>query len=157
MIMALNITIFSDSGSADNEVEQAAVSEVPAYASYALLCVNLLSIPVVIVPALLAIVIILKNKGLQTNNNIFLINLLLTDVGIAVIWCTNGLLAVLYLLSVNVDVDCNLMLIPFMLLVLANKLMFIPLCVDRFIHIAFLFSYKRIVTNKAITITIITL
>ena len=75
MLMALNITIFSDSGSADNEVEQAAVSEVPAYASYALLCVNLLSIPVVIVPALLAIVIILKNKGLQTNNNIFLISL----------------------------------------------------------------------------------
>ena len=77
--------------------------------------------------------------------------------GIAVIWCTNGLLAVLYLLGVNVDVDCNLILIPFMLLVLANKLMFIPLCVDRFIHIAFPFSYKHIVTNKAITITIITL
>ena len=155
--MALNITIFSGSGSVDNEVEQAAVSEAPAYASYALLCVNLLSIPVVIVPALLAIVIIVKNKRLQTNNNIFLINLLLTDVGIAVIWCTNGLLAVLYLLSVNVDVDCKLMLIPFMLLVLANKLMFIPLCVDRFIHIAFPFSYKRIVTNKTIRITIITL
>ena len=92
--MALNITIFSGSGSADNEVEQAA-SEVPEYASYALLCINLLSIPVVIVPALLAIVIIVKNKRLQTNNNIFLINLLLTDVGVAVIWCTNGLLAVL--------------------------------------------------------------
>ena len=157
MFMALNITIFSGSGSADNEAEQAAVSEVPAYASYAFLCVNLLSIPVVIVPALLAIIIIVKNKRLQTNNNIFLINLLLTDVGIAVIWCTNGLLAVLYLLGVNVDVDCNLMLIPFMLLVLANKLMFIPLCVYRFIHIAFPFSYKHIVTNKAITITIITL
>ena len=47
MLMVLNISIFSGSGSADNEVEQAAVSEVPTYASYALLCVNLLSIPVV--------------------------------------------------------------------------------------------------------------
>ena len=44
-----------------------------------------------------------------------------------------------------------------MLSLLANKLMFLPTCVDRFIHIAFPFSYKRIVTNKAIMTTIITL
>ena len=35
--------------------------------------------------------------------------------------------------------------------------MFIPMCVDRFIHIAFPFSYKRIVTTKAIMTTITTL
>ena len=84
--MALNMTIFSGSGSIDNEVEQLAASEVPEYTSYALLCVYLLSIPVIIVPALLAIVIIVKDKRLQSNNNIFLINLLLTDVGMAVVW-----------------------------------------------------------------------
>ena len=44
-----------------------------------------------------------------------------------------------------------------MILVVANKLMFIPMCVDQFIHIAFPFSYEHIVTTKAITITIITL
>ena len=44
-----------------------------------------------------------------------------------------------------------------MLSLLANKLMFLPTCVDRFIHIAFPFSYKRIVTTKAIMTTIITL
>ena len=154
--MALNTTIFSGSGSADNEFEQAA-SEVPEYASYVLLCVYLLSIPVVIVPASLAIVIIVKNKKLQTNGNIFLINLLLTDVGIALTFCTNGLLTVLYLLGVNVDPPCNLILTSFMLNVFANKLMFIPMCVDQFIHIAFPFSYKRIVTTKAIKATIITL
>ena len=44
-----------------------------------------------------------------------------------------------------------------MILVIANKLTFIPMCVDRFIHIAFPFSYKRIITTKVITTTIITL
>ena len=155
--MALNTTIFSGSGSADNEVDQTA-SEVPEYLSYIILLVVSMSIPVVIVPALWAIAIIVKNKKLQTNNNIFLINLLLTDMGFAVVlWCTNGLLTVVYLFGVSVDVDCNLVLIPVMILVIANKLMFIPMCVDRFIHIAFPFSYKRIVTTKVIMTTIITL
>ena len=117
-----------------------------------------MSIPVVIVPAVSAIVIILKDKKLRTNNNIFLINLLLTDVGFAaLLWCTNGLLTVLHLLGVHVDADCNLVLIPVRILVIANKLMFIPTCVERFIHIALPFSYKRIVTTKAIMTTIITL
>ena len=153
--MALNMTIFNGSGSTDNEVEQAAL-EVPEYTSYALLCVYLLSIPVVIVPASLAIIIIVKDKRLQSNN-ILLINLLLTDVDMAVVWCTNGLLTLLYLIGVSVGVDCNLMLISFMLFVLGNKLMFIPMCVDRFIHIAYPFSYKRMVTTKAVKATIITL
>ena len=117
-----------------------------------------MSIPVVIVPALWAIVIIVKDKKLQTNNNIFLINLFIADVGVAVVLlCTNGLLTILYLLGVNVDVDCRIVAIPTMIFVIASKLMFIPTCVDRFIHIAFPFSYKRTVTTKTIVTTIITL
>ena len=155
--MALNMTIFSGSGSADHVVEQTA-TVVPEYVSYTMLLFVSLSIPVVIVPSLLAIIIIVRNKRLQTNNNIFLINLLFTDIGFALgLCCYNGLLTVLYLLGVNVDVDCRIVLIPSMTLVIANKLSFIPMCVDRFIHIAFPFSYKRIVTTKAIIITIITL
>ena len=57
----------------------------------------------------------------------------------------------------NVDVDCTIETTPIMISLIANKLMFIPTCVDRFIHIAFPFSYKRIVTTKAIIATIITL
>ena len=147
-LMALNTTIFSGSGLADNEVDQSTM-EIPEYLSYAMLCFVSLSIPMVIIPALYAIVFVVKNTRLQTNNNIFLINLLLTDIGFAVIlWSTNGVLTILYLLGINVDPDCNLILIPVMILVVANKLMFIPLCVDRFIHIAYPFSYKRIVTTK---------
>ena len=118
----------------------------------------LFSIPVVIVPAFWAIVIIVKNKKLQTNSNIFLINLLLTDVVFAVVqWFTEGLLMVLYLLDVSVDPDCRIIIIPLVVSLLANKLMFLPMCVDRFIHIAFPFSYKCIVTTKRIITTIFTL
>ena len=78
--MALNITIFSDSESVDNEVEQTTTA-VPEYLSYTTLCVVALSIPMVIVPALWAIVILIKNKEVQTNNTTFLINLLFADVG----------------------------------------------------------------------------
>ena len=155
--MALNTTIFSGSGSADNVVNDTTAT-VPEYLSYALLCILSTSIPVVIIPALWAIVIIVKNKKLQTNNSIFLINLLIADVGLAVVlWCANGLLTVLYLLGVNVDVDCTIEMTLIMIFLIANKLMFIPTCVDRFIHIAFPFHYKWIVTTKAIMTTIITL
>ena len=153
----MNATIFSGSGSTENEVDQTAMA-LPEYVSYIKLCMLLFSIPVVMVPALWAIVIIVKNKKLQTNNNIFLINLLLTDVVFTVVlWCTEGLLTVLYLLDVNVDPDCRIIMIPLVASWLANKLMFLPTCVDRFIHIAFPFSYKRIVTTKIIMTTIITL
>ena len=155
--MAMNTTIFTGSGSTDNIGDQTTTA-VPKYVSYIKLFLMLFSIPVVIVPALWTIVIIVKNKKLQTNNNIFLINLLLTDVGFAVaLWCTEGLLTILHLLDVNVDVDCRIPVISVLIFVLANKLMFIPMCVDQFIHIAFPFSYKRIVTTKAIMTTIITL
>ena len=128
--MTLNMTIFSGSGSADSVIKQT-TTVISEYVSYTMLFLVSMSIPVVVIPSLLAIVIIVKNTRLQTNNNFFLINLLFTDIGIAVVLCCyNGLLTVLYLLGVNVDVDCGIILMPAMTLVIANKLMFIPMCVD---------------------------
>ena len=72
-------------------------------------------------------------------------------------WFTEGLLTILYLLGVIVDPDCRIIIIPLVVSLLANKLMFVPTCVDWFIHIAFPFSYKRIVTMKRIMTTIITM
>ena len=45
----------------------------------------------------------------------------------------------LYLLGVNVDLDYRITMIPNVTLVIANKLRFLPTCVDQFIHIAFPF------------------
>ena len=61
--MALNMTMFSGSGSADSVVEQTA-TVVPEYISHTMLFVVSMSIPVVIVPSLMAIAIIVKNKRL---------------------------------------------------------------------------------------------
>ena len=49
--MALNTTIFSGSGSADDVANQTAAT-VPEYFSYVLLFIALMGIPMVIVPAL---------------------------------------------------------------------------------------------------------
>ena len=100
--MTLNKTIFSTLESADYEVNQT-VSGVPDYVSYAKLCIVSISIPAVIAPAMLAI---FYSQPEQEAINIFLIILLLTDVGIAVeLWCTNGLFTILYLLDVNLEPD----------------------------------------------------
>ena len=75
--------------------------------------------------------------------------------GVAVaLLCVHGLFTVLYLLGVNVDVDCRIIMIPITTFVIGSKLMFIPTCVDHFIHSAFPFRYKPIVTTKAIIITL---
>ena len=128
--MALNTTIFSGSGSTDSVVDKTTMV-VPEYFSYVMLFLVLLSIPAVIVPSVSAIVIIVKNKKLQTNNTTFLVNLLFADVCFAVVLCcTNGLLTLLYLLGVSVAADCTIIKIPVMTLFIASKLMFIPMCVD---------------------------
>ena len=93
---------------------------------YTVSCVKNILMHMVIVPALLGIVIIIKNKELQANNTIYLINLLLAIVGVTVCIVQlyiYGLLIVLYFLGVNIDIDCRLKMIPRMILVIANKLM----------------------------------
>ena len=104
--MALNTTIFSGSGSANNVANQTAAMVLNIY-HYAMYCINEHSCGNS--PSIVGhIVIIVKDKKLQTNNNIFLINLLLADVGYAVvILCVDCRLILLYLLDVNVDVDCT--------------------------------------------------
>ena len=106
----------------------------------------------VAVPALMVIRIILKNAVLQTRNNIFLANLLVADVCTALFrWLLNTTLMILYLLGFNIKINnCTIYLVPTMGLVMATKLMFLPLSIDRFIHVAFPFSYKSIITTKVI-------
>ena len=149
--MELNTTNFSSAA-------EIAPEEVPEYLTYLMLLILSAGIPLVIIPALMVIVIVVKNKKMQNNKNFFLVNLVLADMSVVLVkCCTNGLLMILYLLDFTVDADCTLLMMPAIALVIASKLMFLPMCVDRFIHIAFPFSYKQVVTAKAIIITIIAL
>ena len=147
--MELNTTNFSSPAET--------TAEVPEYLTYLMLFILSVGILLVIIPALTVIIIVVKNKKLKTNKKFFLTNLLVADMGVVIVqWCTNGLLMVLYLLGLTIEANCTVLLIPAIALVIASKLMFLPMCVDRFIHIAFPFSYKRIVTTTAIITTMIT-
>ena len=111
--------------------------------------------PLVTIPAVMVIRIILKNAALKTKNNIFLVNLLIADICTVLFrWLLNTTLMIPYLLGFNITINCTIYLVPIMGLLMATKLMFVPLSVDRFIHIAFPFSYKRIMTTKVIATTI---
>ena len=112
-------------------------------------------VPSVTIPAVMVIRIILKNAALKTKNNIFLVNLLIADVCIALFrWLFNTTVMIPYLLGFNITINCTTYLVPTLSLVMATKLMFVPLSVDRFIHVAFPFSYKSIMRTKVIAITI---
>ena len=127
------------------------------YASYFKLSFLFLGTPIVIIPALLIIYAIMKNEKLQTKKNIFLSNLLITDIVLVFSNCINGILIILYLFDVEVDANCTVIATLTLIPTLADKLCFLPVVVDRLLNIAFPFDYKQIMTNKAVAITIATL
>ena len=152
--MDTNSTLFNESISIGNQFNGA----VPLYLTYLLILILLILAPLVIVPAVMVIRIILKNTALKTRNNIFLVNLLIADVFTVLLrWLLNTTLMILYLLGLNMQVNCTIYLTPMMALIIATKIMFVPLSIDRLIHVAFPFSYKSIMTTKTITTTICSL
>ena len=149
--MDTNSTLFNESTCTGNDSN----GPVPLYLTYFQLFIQSTLTPLVIIPAVMVIRIILKNAVLKTRNNIFLINLLIADVCTVLFrWLFNTTLMIPYLLGFNITINCTIYLVPMMSLLIATKLMFVPLSVDRFVHIAFPFSYKKIMTTKVIAITI---
>ena len=134
-----------------------AYQQISPYATYFKMSVLFLGTPIIIIPALLVIYIIMKNKKLQTKRNFFLINLLITDIVLVFSNCLiSGTLMILYLLDVDIEPNCTVIFMLRIIPALANKLCFLPVIVDRLLYIAFPFDYKRIMTNKVVAITIIT-
>ena len=146
-LMNTNDTWFSGSNSTSDYSDEAT----PLFITYLQAFMLLLVAPLVAVPVVMIIRVIAKNGVLQTRNNIFLVNLLVADLCILMLrWLVNGTLIILYLLGFEIDVNCNIVLVPTIGLLMATKLMFVPLSVDRFIHVAFPFSYKRIMSTRVI-------
>lgn len=118
----------------------------------------LLGIPMVTAPALFVIYVILKNEKLQTKNNVFLINLLVSDIILVLTKLTvRGTLIILYLCGVDIDANCFFIGSLNLFTGLASKINFLPVVIDRLLYVALPFAYKRIVTNKVVTVTIIIL
>jgi len=150
--MDTNSSLFDGSASTNDNSSAAAI---PLYLTYLQLVMLLIGTPSVMIPSVMVIVIIVKNRALRTINNIFLVNLLIADVCLVLYRCLlQSILMIVYIFGIIVDVNCVIALLPTLALVLATKLMFLPLSIDRFIHVAFPFAYKSIMTTKVI-VTII--
>ena len=114
-----------------------------------------LGVLLVAVPALVVIVIILKNrKPREKSYYIFYVNVLITDViSILVRWIISSTIVICYLLGVP-NVNCNVIQVSHSTSLFAMDLMFLPVVIDRFLHIACPFSYKTMFTTKRIAIII---
>ena len=125
---------------------------VPLYATIISLITNLVGPPVVIVPAVMVIMVIVKNEQLRTNNrNIFIVNLLVADICYAARhFFINGGIVLLYLVGHSLTINCDIVIALASFTGFATNLMFLPLNIDRLINVAFPFSYKRIVTFKVV-------
>ena len=149
-MMESNDTMNSLNGSTENTFNQITV---PLYVSYLKLFVSLLAM-LMMIPTIGVAVVILKDKKLKSKST-FLLNLLAADVATVLFhWLKNTIFITLYLTGFSIDVNCRLIITPIIVAFMANKLLFIPMSIDRFIHVAFPFKYKRIMTTKVTVITI---
>jgi len=148
VMMDTNNSLFNKSISTRDDSNEATIS---LYLTYLRLLILLIETPSVIIPAVMVIVIIVKNAALRTVNNIFLVNILIADVCVVLYqFVIKSVLMIIYLLAFIIDLNCNIANVPTVTLIVATKLMFLPLRIDQFIHVAFPFSHKRIMTTKVI-------
>ena len=105
-----------------------------------------------VIPALTIIIIVLKNRKLRENNsNVLYVNLLITNMMAALIrWIVTSLIMICYLLNIP-NVNCNIVCVPIITSTLGTRLMLLLVIINRFLHIAFPFSYKSIVTAKRVS------
>ena len=155
--MELNDTLFSNESSS-NET-RITESDIEAATHPLVTLVILFGLPLgvllVAVPALAVIIIILKNRKLrEKNNNVFYVNLLIADtLVLLVLWIFTSIIITCYLLGLP-NVNCNIAVIPLYTFLFGSRVMFLPVVVDRFLHVALPFSYKHIVTTKRVALTI---
>ena len=109
----------------------------------------------VVIPALVVIIIVLKNRKLRAESSkIFYVSLLVSDVVTTLTRCIiSSTIIICYLLDVP-NVNCRVVSVPLIGSQLATDLMFLPVVMDRFLHIACPFSYKRMFTTKRIAVII---
>ena len=150
-----NVSSNNETISSNNETISSNKSDTEAKSYLFLIYLNLFGLPLgvllVVVPALAVIIIILKNRKLRKRkNNIFYVNLLITDVvAILIRWIVSSTIAICYLLDLP-NVNCNVVTVPVIASMLATRLMFLPVVINRFLHVAFPFSYERMLSTKRI-------
>ena len=155
--MDSNVTFFSNvfGDNEANSTESDTDGKPHTFMTYFILFGLPFGVLLVVVPAMAVIIIILKNRKLrEKSNNIFYVNLLITDVVATVIrWVFTSTIIICYLFDIPI-VKCNVAVVPVLVSLFATLLMFLPVVIDRFLHIAFPFSYKRMFTTTRIAVII---
>ena len=154
--MEVNFTFFgNESSSSETNSTKSKIETIHPFLTYLNLIGLSLGVLLVIVPALIVIIIVLKNRKLrEKHNNIFYVNLLIVDV-VATLsrWIVTSTIIICHLLDVPI-VNCSVAHVVISTSLFGSKLMFLPVVIDRLLHIAFPFSYRSIVTAKRIALSI---
>ena len=120
--------------------------------AYLILLILSLGALLVTIPTLTLIAVVLKNRKLRRKrNNVFYLNLLVADVLAALLrWIITCAVVIGYLLDAS-DVNCSAAFLPIHASYFAIMLMFFLGVINQFLHVAYPFRYKSMVTAKRIT------
>ena len=155
--MKLNFMLFgNETGNNETNItESDTKATTHPFLTYLILFGFPLAVVLVVVPALVVIITILKNRKLrEKNNNIFYANLLIADVmTILLRWIVTSIIIIFHLLDIP-NVNCNVVYVPLSVSVFSSRLMFLPVVINRFLHVALPFSYKRTITTKRVKLII---
>ena len=118
-------------------------SDVPLIATYLKILLLLVTIPAIIIPAVVIIHIIRKTEELHTKYSQLLVNLFISDILTSIQYCLEIFIMILYLLNIRIyvsDIAYVITSIP----QVASQYCFVLLAIDRVIGVAFPYRYRNI-------------
>ena len=124
-------------------------SGVPLVATYLKILLLLVTIPAIIIPAVVIIHIIRKTEELHTMYCLFLVNLFISDILISIQYCSEIIIMILYLLNIRIyvsDVGYVIISIP----QVVAKYSFALLAIDRVVGVAFPYHYRNIMKFRIV-------
>ena len=124
-------------------------SDVPLVATYLKFLLLLVTIPAIIIPAVVIIHIIRKTEELHTKYCLFLVNLLISDILTTIKYCFEIFIMILYLLNIRIyvnDIAYTIITIPRV----ATQYSFVLLAIDRVVGVAFPYRYRNIMKLRVV-------
>ena len=124
-------------------------SDVPLVATYLKILLLLVTMPAIIIPAVVIIHIIRKTEELHTKYCLFLVNLFISDILTTIRYCFEIFIMILCLLNIRIhvsDVAYTVISIPRV----ATQYCFVLLAIDRVVGVAFPYRYRNIMKLRVV-------
>ena len=125
------------------------IIDVPLVATYLKILLLLVTIPAIIIPAVVIIHIIRKTEELHTKYCRFLVNLLIGDILNTIRFCFEIFIMILYLLNIKIyvsDIAFVITTVP----QVAMRYCFVLLAIDRVVGVAFPYRYRNIMKLRVV-------